>query len=231
MLTAIIVAAGSGQRMGFDKLFAPLNGKPVVVHAIAAFENAAQVNEIILTVRQEQIEAHEKLIRAHGFSKVRKIIPGGERRQDSVRAGLKALSAATQFVAVHDAARPLVRPAQIAQVFEMSRRHGAAALAEPVKDTLKRVSEDGFISDSVDREKIYALQTPQIFARDLLERAYDAILSSNIVVTDETSALDHIGEKVAIVPNDDFNFKITYPNDLWLAESILAHRVKEKSAR
>ena len=101
--------------MGFDKLFAPLSNKPVVAHAIAAFENTAQVDEIVLVVRGEQIEAHEKLVSGHAFSKVRKIIPGGERRQDSVRAGLKALSDDTQFVAVHDAARPLVRPAQIAR--------------------------------------------------------------------------------------------------------------------
>lgn len=231
MLTAIIVAAGSGQRMGFDKLFAPLGDKPVVAHAIAAFENTAQVDEIVLVVRGEQIEAHEKLISGHAFSKVQKIIRGGERRQDSVRAGLKALSDDTQFVAVHDAARPLVRPAQIAEVFEMCRRHGAAALAESVKDTLKRVGEDGFICASVDRERMYALQTPQIFMRELLERAYDAIFSGSVAVTDETSALEHIGQKVAIVSNDDFNFKITFPNDLLLADSILAQRAKEKSGR
>ena len=106
-----------------------------------------------------------------------------------------------------------------------------AALAEPVKDTLKRVGEDGFICGSVDRERMYALQTPQIFTRELLERAYDAILSRNIAVTDETSALDHIGQEVAIVSNDDFNFKITFPNDLVLAESILTQRAKDKSSR
>ena len=106
-----------------------------------------------------------------------------------------------------------------------------AALAEPVKDTLKRVGEDGFICASVDRERMYALQTPQIFMRELLERAYDAIFSGSVAVTDEISALEHIGQKVAIVPNDDFNFKITFPNDLLLADSILAQRAKEKSGR
>ena len=95
MLTAIIVAAGSSQRMGFDKLFAPLGDKPVLAHAIAAFENTAPVDEIVLVVRGEQVEAHEKLTQEHAFSKVRKIIPGGERRQDSVRAGLNALSGDT----------------------------------------------------------------------------------------------------------------------------------------
>src|SRR4051812_48377115 len=107
MLTAIIVAAGSSQRMGFDKLSQPLAGKPVVAHSIDAFEQTPVVSEIILIVRQDQVPAHEQMVSAQKFSKVRKIIPGGERRQDSVRAGL-ALTSEAEFVAVHDAARPLV---------------------------------------------------------------------------------------------------------------------------
>ena len=150
------------------------------------------------------------------------MIPGGERRQDSVRAGLA--EARGEFVAVHDAARPLVRPKQIEQVFEAARQHGAAALAEPVKDTLKRVDEQNFICGSVEREKMYALQTPQIVSRDVLTKAYEAIFAKNISVTDETSALEFVGEKVAIVTNDDFNFKITFPNDLLLAEAVLKQR-------
>jgi 2-C-methyl-D-erythritol 4-phosphate cytidylyltransferase len=224
MLTAIIVAAGSSQRMGFDKLFAQLRDKPVVAHSIAAFEQTPVVDEIVLVAREDQLPEHEKLVGAQKFSKLRSIIPGGERRQDSVHAGLSALWSEADFVAVHDAARPLIRPKQIEQVFAMCRQHGAAALAERVKDTLKQVTEDGFITDSVEREKIYALQTPQIFARKLLDEAYDAIFAQNIVVTDETSALQHVGHKVAIVPNDEFNFKITFPKDLLLAEAILAQR-------
>jgi 2-C-methyl-D-erythritol 4-phosphate cytidylyltransferase len=224
MLTAIIVAAGSSQRMGFDKLFALLGDKPVAAYAIDAFEKTSGVDEIILVARKDQLPAHEKLVSAQKFSKVRSIIPGGERRQDSVRAGLNALGSKAEFVSVHDAARPLVRPKQIEQVFAMCRQHGAAALAERVKDTLKQVTEDGFICDSVEREKMYALQTPQIFARQHLEQAYDAIFAQNIIVTDETSALRHLGHKVAIVPNDEFNFKITFPNDLVLAEAVLAQR-------
>jgi len=231
MLTAIIVAAGSSQRMGFDKLSQPLAGKPVVAHSIDAFEQTLAVSEIILIVRQDQVPAHEKMISAQKFSKVRKIIPGGERRQDSVRAGLAAVMTEAEFVAVHDAARPLVRPKQIDQVFAACREHGAAALAEPVRDTLKRVSKEGFINDSVARDQMYALQTPQIFARTLLERAYEAVFAQSLTVTDETSALHHIGQKVAIVSNDDLNFKITFPNDLALAEFILAQRAKENRIR
>ncbi len=222
MLTAIIVAAGSSQRMGFDKLFALLADKPVVAHAIDAFEQTPSVDEILLVGHKERLEALEDVVRSQGFGKVGKVIPGGERRQDSVRAGLAEVRA--EFVAVHDAARPLVRPKQIEQVFEAARQYGAAALAEPVKDTLKRVDEQNFICSSIEREKMYALQTPQIVLREVLSRAYEAIFAKNISVTDETSAVEQVGGKVAIVTNDDFNFKITFPNDLLLAEAVLKQR-------
>jgi 2-C-methyl-D-erythritol 4-phosphate cytidylyltransferase len=231
MLTAIIVAAGSSQRMGFDKLFALLENKPVVAHAIDAFEETASVEEIILVGRPDCLSELKEVVRRQGFGKMKKIIGGGERRQDSVRAGLNEINDKAEFVAVHDAARPLVRPKQIEQVFEACRQHGSAALAEPVKDTLKRVSDDGFICDSVEREQMFALQTPQIFARQLLRQAYDVIFAQNITVTDETSALDQLGHKVAIVSNNEFNFKITVPNDLLLAESVLARRAKAESIR
>lgn len=222
MLTAIIVAAGSSQRMGFDKLLAMLDGRPVVAHSIAAFQETASVDEIILVGRNDRLSELEEIAGTEGFTKVRKVIGGGERRQDSVRAGLAETKA--EYVAVHDAARPLVRPKQIERVFEAARQHGAAALAEPVSDTLKRVDEKDFMCGSVDREKMFALQTPQIIARELLTRAYDEIFAKNISVTDETSAIEQLGEKVAIVTNDNFNFKITYPNDLVLAECVFKQR-------
>jgi 2-C-methyl-D-erythritol 4-phosphate cytidylyltransferase len=222
MLTAIIVAAGSSQRMGFDKLFALLGDKPVVAHAIDAFEQTPCVDEIILVGRNERLRELQDIVRDQRFTKIRKVVPGGERRQDSVRAGLAETDA--EFVAVHDAARPLVRPKQIEEVFEAARQHGAAALAEPVRDTLKRVDQKNFICGSVEREKMYGLQTPQIVTREMLSRAYDEIFAKNISVTDETSALEQLGEKVAIVTNDEFNFKITFPNDLVLAECVLKQR-------
>lgn len=224
MLTAIIVAAGSSQRMGFDKIFAQLAGRPVVAHAIDAFEQTASVHEILLVGRKDRLQELEEIVRAQKFSKVRRVIAGGDRRQDSVRAGLNQISGSTEFVAVHDAARPLVRPKQIEQVLESCRQHGAAALAEPVKDTLKRVTNDGFIGESIEREGTFALQTPQIFASALLREAYDTLFTKNLFVTDETSAVEKLGHKIAIVPNDDFNFKITFPGDLLLAEAVLNQR-------
>jgi len=224
MLTAIIVAAGSSQRMGFDKLFALLGDKPVVAHTLAAFERTECVTDIMLVGREEQLREMEELCRAHKFAKLKKIVAGGEHRQDSVRAGLAQLADAAEFVAVHDAARPLITPEQIERVFEICQTHEAAVLGEPVTDTLKRVTEDCLVCGSVEREKLYALQTPQIFRRDLLAEAYEFIAANKLFVTDEASAVHHLGRKIAVVPNEDHNFKITYPHDLPLAESILIRR-------
>ena len=224
MLSAIIVAAGSSQRMGFDKLLALLGDKPVLAHTIDAFERTASVQEIILVARAERVGEFEELVRQNGFQKVRHIIPGGERRHDSVSAGLKRLNPDTTFVAVHDAARPLVTPEQIDRVFELARAHGGAALAEPITNTLKRADQEGVVTGGVPRENVYGMQTPQIFARDLLDTAYAAIAAENCSVTDEVSAVERLGAKVVLLPNDEWNVKITYPRDLLLAQAVLARR-------
>jgi 2-C-methyl-D-erythritol 4-phosphate cytidylyltransferase len=224
MLSAIIVAAGSSQRMGFDKLLALLGDKPVLAHTIDAFERTPSVFEIILVARAERVPEFQELVRQNDFQKVRQIIPGGEQRQDSVRAGLEQVSGTSRFIAVHDAARPLVTPEQIERVFSCAREHGAAALAEPVTDTIKRADGDRVVTGGVPRENLYAMQTPQIFARDLLERAYAAVAADKLSITDEVSAVEHLGEKVRLVPNDDWNVKITYPRDLLLAQASMARR-------
>jgi 2-C-methyl-D-erythritol 4-phosphate cytidylyltransferase len=224
MLSAIIVAAGSSQRMGFDKLLALLGDKPVLAHALEAFERTKSVGEIIVVARTDRVAEFQELVREGAFQKVRDVIAGGSRRQDSVVAGLARLNPETRYVAVHDAARPLVLPEQIEQVFSFARQHGAAALAEPITDTLKRADESRFVSGGVVREGLYAMQTPQIFARDLLEAAYAGVAGKNLSITDEVSAVEHLGAKVLLVPNDDFNFKITYPRDLVLAQSVLTRR-------
>jgi 2-C-methyl-D-erythritol 4-phosphate cytidylyltransferase len=224
MLSAIIVAAGSSQRMGFDKLLALLGDKPVLAHTIAAFEQTPSVSEIILVAREERVAEFEELVRRNRFPKVRYVIPGGQQRQDSVDAGLKRVSAECRFIAVHDAARPLVTPEQIELVFACARKHGAAALAAPVTDTIKRAGEDRVVSGGVARDNLYAMQTPQIFGRELLERAYAAVTAAKLSITDEVSAVEHLGGKVLIVPNDDWNVKITYPRDLLLAQAAMARR-------
>ncbi len=163
--------------------------------------------------------------RDESFKKVRSIITGGEQRQDSVRAGLENLSRDARYVAVHDAARPLVTPEQIERIFERCRVHGAASLAEPISDTLKRADIDLVVTDSVDRHQLYAMQTPQIFERAVIEEAYRSVFADKVSVTDEVSAVERLDRKVFLVPTEDFNFKITYPRDLALAEFVLKQRM------
>jgi len=226
MLSAIIVAGGSSQRMGFDKLFAVIAGEPVIAHSIRAFEHASSVSEIVVVARNERHDEIRKISRAAGFKKVRSIEPGGERRQDSVRAGLDRIDHAAKYVAVHDAARPLITPEQIERAFEQCRVHDSAALAQPVNDTLKRADADLLVVGLVDRHQLYAMQTPQIFERKLIEDAYRDVDAEKASVTDEVSAVERLGHKIALVLNDDFNFKITYPRDLPLADFILREREK-----
>ena len=225
MLTAIIVAAGSSQRMGVDKLFALLDGKPVIAHTLETFERADCVDEIILVGRAERLAELQELARRAELKKVRHILAGGQHRQDSVRAGLDLLAPGARYVAVHDGARPFTTAEQIGRVFELARQHGAAALAQPITDTLKRADENRFVSGGVDRAGLYAMQTPQIFSRDLLVKAYDTVAAEKLSITDEVSAVEHLGAKVLLVPNDEFNLKITYPRDLLLAQSFLARRL------
>jgi 2-C-methyl-D-erythritol 4-phosphate cytidylyltransferase len=227
MLTAIIVAGGSSQRMGFDKLFAVIAGEPVIAHAIRAFERTKSVGQIVVVTREQRHDEIEKIASGARFKKIRAIVPGGERRQDSVRAGLDRIDPDAQYVAVHDAARPLITREQIERAFTHCRVHGAAALAQPVNDTLKRVDADLLVVGSVDRHQLYAMQTPQVFERKSIEDAYHAVYAENILVTDEVSAVERLGRRIALVVNDDFNLKITYPRDLPVADFILRERANE----
>jgi 2-C-methyl-D-erythritol 4-phosphate cytidylyltransferase len=224
MLTAIIVAAGESRRMGFDKLFAPIAGRSVIAHAIHAFERADCIGEIIVVARKDRLDEIKAIVRDGNFKKIRSVIPGGKHRQDSVRAGLDHLEAGAEYVAIHDAARPLITPEQIDCVFEQCRTHAAASLAQPISDTLKYADPEFFVAGAVDRHQLYAMQTPQVFERRLIEDAYRVVYAENASVTDEVSAVERLGRKVILVPNHDFNFKITYPQDLALAEFVLRER-------
>lgn len=224
MLSAIIVAGGTSRRMGFDKTFALLGERPVIVHTLAAFEAATCVAEIIVVGREDRLEELRGLAAQFRLTKVGSVIAGGVQRQDSVNAGLLAADAAAQFIAVHDAARPLVTPAQIAEVFAAARTHGAASLAAPVSDTLKRADADRIVRGSLERAGVWAMQTPQIFRRDLLLEAYRGIAEESLAITDDVSALQHLGHDVILVAADETNLKITFPADLALAEFVLTRR-------
>lgn len=221
MLSAIIVAAGQSRRAGFDKLFADLAGQRLIAHTIAAFQQAECVDEIVLVGREQILQS----LRAFTlqFPKIRTVLSGGKRRQDSVQNGLNAVAEA-EFIAVHDAARPLITPSEIERVFSAAKEHGAAALAAPVTDTLKLADADGYVIGSIDRQHVFTMQTPQIFARKLLVAAYDRLGDTALMVTDEVSAVEHAGAEVVIVVAQDHNPKMTFARDLAIAELILTQR-------
>lgn len=229
MLSAIIVAAGSSRRMGFDKIFAPLNGKPVLYYSLAAFQECPEVDEILVVTRNELMAEVEQLAKNEGISKFRLAVAGGAERHLSVWNGLKATeSRRAQYVAIHDAARPLVTPKIIADCLALAREHGAACCASPIPDTVKRASYELMVTDSVDRQGLWAMQTPQIFSATLIVQAYASLIAHNELVTDEVSAVQKLGKRVALLPNDDYNFKLTLARDIPLAEQVLDIRAGKK---
>jgi 2-C-methyl-D-erythritol 4-phosphate cytidylyltransferase len=230
VVTAIIVAAGSSRRMGFDKLFAPLAGKPVLWHSLKAFGDCKVVDEIVIVTRAEMMDEVEKLVRDERFRKVRKVISGGEERHISVWNGLQAVDAQTaEFVLIHDGARPLTTPKLIKSCLELARSHGAACCASQIPDTVKRASIEQMVTESVERTGLWAMQTPQAFSAGVILQAYAALMAKHEMVTDEVSAVQKMGKKIALLKNDDWNFKITFPHDIELAEHVLQLRTKKKA--
>jgi 2-C-methyl-D-erythritol 4-phosphate cytidylyltransferase len=157
------------------------------------------------------------------------VIAGGAERHLSVWKGLQAIeSTSCQFVAIHDGARPLTTPKLIRACLEMAERHGAACCASPIPDTVKRASIEQMVQESVERTGLWAMQTPQIFSSGLILQAYAALMAKHEMVTDEVSAVQKLGKKIALLKNEDWNFKITFPHDLELAEHVLALRARKK---
>ena len=224
-MIAIVVAAGSSRRMGFDKLTADLNGKPVTAWSLLAFEQCASVKQIVLVTRTERVAEFEALAQAHGISKLKKVVAGGSERHLSVWNGVVAGDPTpSDFIAVHDAARPLITPEAIEACLAIAQHHGASACASPVADTLKRATDDGVVTGGVERDHLWAMQTPQIFLSSLLQQAYKQVLRSSEPVTDEVSAVYKLGISVVLYRNEEPNFKITLPRDLDLARLVLANR-------
>ncbi|MEA3210134.1 MAG: 2-C-methyl-D-erythritol 4-phosphate cytidylyltransferase [Chthoniobacter sp.] len=228
MVSAIIVAAGSSRRMGFDKLFAPLAGKPVLWYSLKAFSDCKAVDELLVVVREEQMDKVEKLVGHEKFKKVTKVISGGAERHISVWNGLQAVDAhGSEFIAIHDGARPLTTPALIQSCLDLAKLHGAACTASQIPDTVKRASIEQMVTESVERTGLWAMQTPQVFSSGLILQAYAALMAKHEMVTDEVSAVQKLGKKIALLKNEEWNLKITYPHDLELAEHVLGLRAKK----
>lgn len=230
MVTAIIVAAGSSRRMGFDKLFAELGGKPVLWHSLKAFNDCKDVDEIVIVTREDKMDAVEELVAGEKLKKVRKVISGGAERHISVWNGLQAVDAeGTAYVVIHDGARPLTTPKLIRDCLDLARRHGAACCASQIPDTVKRASIEQMVTESVERTGLWAMQTPQAFSSGVILQAYASLMAKHEMVTDEVSAVQKMGKKIALLKNEDWNFKITFPHDIELAEHVLQLRVGKKT--
>lgn len=223
MVTAIIVAAGKSERMGAgtDKAFLNLGPKPVVAWSLLAFERCADVDQIILVVRKDQLIAAKAVVRMFGISKARAVVAGGAKRQDSVMNGMKELDLDTRFVVVHDGARPCVKPETISEVVKLARRNGAAVVGCRIWDTVKLVEKGTTVTRTEDRTKLWAVQTPQAFDVRLLKRAYAAVVEQKLDVTDDASAVEQLGESVKIFETEKPNLKITTVEDLQLAAAVV----------
>ena len=222
MTTAIIVAAGKSERMGAgtDKAFLSLGNKPVVAWSLIAFERCPEVDRIVLVVRKDQQIAAKAVVRMFGISKLQAIVPGGNKRQESVQAGLAACDIDTRYVLIHDAARPCIKSDVIAEVAKLVKRVPAVTVGRRMTDTVKRVEKGSTVAGTEDRSKLWAVQTPQAFQIKMLKDAY-AKLGKN-EVTDDCQAVELAGETVRIYENHAPNFKITTVEDLQIASAVLA---------
>lgn len=218
--------------MGFDKIFAEILGKPVLYWSLAAFEKCADIGEIIVVTRADRLAEVEELVAAEKFKKVRKVIEGGAERHLSVWNGLRSIqSDGSEYVAIHDAARPLVTPKLISDCIALAKKQGAACCASPIPDTVKRASYEKLVTEDVERRNLWAMQTPQVFSSALIMQAYASLMARNELVTDEVSAVQKLGKRVALLENDDYNFKITFPRDLPMAEQVIEIRMDLEKRR
>jgi len=223
MTSAIIVAAGLGTRMGpqVDKLFLELDGCPIVAHTWRRFEEAECIDELVLVVREGMQAAFAALAEQYRFKKSFRLVAGGKERQDSVWNGLAALSPQSEIVAIQDAARPCTSPALIAATIAAAREMGAAVAAQAVTDTIKESHDGKLIERTLDRSRLWAVQTPQTFRVEVIRRALSEVRKRGLMVTDDTAACELIGQPVRLVVSPQPNPKVTRPEDLACVETVL----------
>lgn len=226
MTSAIIVAAGKGTRMGpaLDKVFLELAGKPVVVHTWQRFDQAACIDEIVLVVRDGMQAAFNELARQFHLGKPFRLVAGGAERQDSVWNGLEAVSPETGIVAIQDAARPCTSVALIAATVTAAQESGAAVAAQPVTDTIKESLDGKSVTRTLDRSRLWSVQTPQTFRVEIIRHALSEARSRGLLITDDTAACELIGQSVRLVASAEPNPKVTRPEDAPYIEMLLHGR-------
>lgn len=230
-VSAVIVAGGSGSRMGNmpqTKQLTEIDGIPVVVRTLLAFQKCTQIDEIIAVGREDELPLYEDFKKRYGITKLVRAVAGGDTRRESVLKGAAVISDASEYIAIHDGARCLITPEMIYRVLKKACACGAAAAAERMTDTVKRCDENGFVTATLDRSELWRAQTPQAFKTSLyLASAYTA-KAEGFEATDDCMLAEHLGFRVGIVDCGRENMKITTREDLIIAEAILtARRIRE----
>jgi len=225
---AVVPAGGSGTRIGgaVPKQFQSLKGKPILYYTLKTLQDCGIISEIILVVPEKEYQA----ACADWLGNpeiVKKVVVGGEKRQDSVFNGFREVSPHSEIVLVHDGVRPFLSKKMISESIDAARKFGAAITAIPVNDTIKRVDASGMVSQTIDREGLWRVQTPQAFQYSLLHEAFNKAISEKFYGTDEGTLIEHLGEPVKIVEGSERNIKITRPEDLELSETYISKAFPE----
>lgn len=225
LCSAVIVAAGRASRMeGIDKILTPMGGQPLLLYTLAPFQACEQVGEIVIVTREDLMVPIGTLCSQHGLTKVRRVVKGGESRTESVLAGLGETDPQAALVAIHDGARPFLPEAVLEEAIQAAAQHDAAAPAIPVKDTIK-VAQAGVVQSTPDRGQLFAVQTPQVFDRALLQEALGQAAAEGLSLTDDCAAVERLGRPVYLTRGSEDNLKITTPRDLTWGQAILAERM------
>lgn len=224
--TVILAAAGCGSRMGigFNKIFLSINEKPVIAYSLEMFETIYEIKNVIIVASKDDIPLISEIVREFGYKKVKNIICGGSTRQESVLNGLLAMPADTDIVLVHDAARPLITESVILQLIKTAAKEGAAACGVYAVDTLKTVDENLNITQTLNRSKVVHIQTPQVFKKDIIIKAYKDAIASGFKGTDDCSLVENIGVNVKVVLGERSNVKLTSPEDFVIITALMEYK-------
>lgn len=222
-VSTIIVAAGSGRRMGSEtkKQFLLLDGKEVLARTVDQFEHLSKIKEIILVTGKDNLEDVKAMVKTYEWKKVISVIAGGKERQDSVKCGLEALSEKTEVVLIHDGVRPFVTQDMIERSINAAQKYGGCVLGVAAKDTIKICNEDGMVLETPKRSTLWHVQTPQAFRKELIVNAYNKAEAEGFLGTDDASVAEFAGERIKVIPGSYQNIKITTKEDLWVAACFL----------
>ncbi|MBR5535190.1 MAG: 2-C-methyl-D-erythritol 4-phosphate cytidylyltransferase [Clostridia bacterium] len=222
--TAIILSAGSSQRMGYNKMLLEIGSKSVFERTVEVFENCEAIDEIIIAAPKEMIEKYGEIIKKNGYAKITNIVSGGATRQESVRNALAKISEECEYIAVHDGARPLIKAESIAEVARAAIAFGGAVASVLSVDTLKSIDENGMITATVDREATVQVRTPQIFKKEILLAAHEAAKRDGFEGTDECMLVERCSYPIKTVITGRDNVKLTYPEDVLYMTEVLRSR-------